>query len=384
MEQTKVNNFSEPTVKDLALLINTKNNTQLKKTLIDINHLKAYEAVIKHGVVGLIHENIKNITIPPDFTEFNEQLNNYQNNYQILSSFIDAEATTVLKRLKKEKIDVVVLKGFSLAQQVYNAPNLRPKTDIDILIRSEDKEIIKNIFQSLGYINPRGWEPKAIINQFSYKKTLGKGVSVYFDIHLKISNSKKIENILNYDELLKNANTNIIDGINLINIPYALTHAVFHLLGHKSSGDMVKLIWYYDIYLLVKTISNTEKKELLTLINSTGLANLMSHTLNLTSQYFPSKELTVLLKELEGMAFDSNYNYLLGNTSGAKGLWFTLQATNSLKEKISVIKETVFPPPEEIYVKYGKHTKCPLIVLYIRRIISGTLKYLMLTNRTKK
>jgi hypothetical protein len=52
---------------------------------------------------------------------------------------------------------------------------------------------------------------------------------------------------------------------------------------------MVKLIWYYDIYLLIKAVSENEKQELITLINKTGLANLMSHTLKLTAQYFPSK-----------------------------------------------------------------------------------------------
>lgn len=336
-----------------------------------------YEAAIQHGVAGLIYQKNHNIAFTPDSTKFIEQLGNYHNSYKILSSFIDAEATTVLKQLKKEKIDVVVLKGFSLAQQVYSAPFLRPKTDIDILIKEEDKETIKNIFQSLGYNNPRGWEPKAIINQFSYKKSLGKGVNVFFDIHLKISNSKKIENILNYDDLLKSANTMTCDGINLINIPHALTHAVFHLLGHKASGDMVKLIWYYDINLLIKAADEDTKQELITLINNTGLANLMTYTLKLTAQYFPSKELTVLLKALEYLPFNSDYNYLLGNTSGAKGLWLTLQASHSLKEKVSVIKETVFPPREEIYVKYGKHTKWPLSMLYIRRIISGTVKYMI-------
>ena len=384
MVRVKIKNISEYIVKNLALLINSKDITQFNKTLINMDHIKTYEAAIQHGVVGLIHENFKNLAITPDFPGFIEQINNYHNSYKALNNFVDFEAISVLKILEKEKIDVVVLKGFSLAQQVYNTPFLRPKTDIDILIRSEDKETIKNIFQKLGYINPRGWEPKAIINQFSYKKTLGKGVNVYFDIHLKISNSKKIENILNFDDLLKSANTATLNGINLINIPHALTHAAFHLLGHKASDDMVKLIWYYDIFLLIKAISGNEKQELLTLINKTGLANLMTHALQLTAQYFPSKELTILLKELEGIPFNSNFDYLLGNTSGVRGLWLTLQATKSLQEKISIVKETVFPPPEEIYVKYGKHTKWPLSVLYIRRIMSGTLKYLMPSNRTKK
>jgi hypothetical protein len=77
------------------------------------------------------------------------------------------------------------------------------------------------------------------------------------------------------------------------------------------------------------------------------------------------------------MPFNSDYNYLLSNTSGVKGLWLSLKATKSLKGKISIIKETALPPSVEVYAKYGKHTKWPLSVLYIRRIISGALKYMI-------
>lgn len=364
----------------LALLISSKDINKAINLLTNNDKAKIYKTAIQHGVVGLIQQNIKNTAATPELIE---QLNSYQNNYKILNNFIDNEATNVLKKLKKEQIDVVVLKGFALAQAVYSEPSLRPKTDIDILIRAEDKDKIKNIFESLGYSNPRGWEPKAIINQFSYKKTLGKGISVYFDIHLKISNSKKIENILNYNELLKSANTTTNEDINLINLPYALTHAVFHLLGHKASGDMVKLIWYYDIFLLIQNINDQAEQELINLITRTGLANLMTHTLTLTSQYFPSEELTLLTKKIADLPFDSNYDYLLGNTRGAKGLWLTLKASGSLKERINVIRETMFPPAVEIYTKYGKHTKWPLSMLYLRRIITGSFKYLMPAKKGK-
>ena len=364
----------------LALLISSKDINKAINLLTNNDNAKVYDAAIQQGVVGLIQQNIKNTTATPELIE---QLNSYQNNYKILNNFVDNEATNVLKKLKKEQIDVVVLKGFSLAQQVYSEPSLRPKTDIDILIRVEDKDKIKNIFESLGYSNPRGWEPKAIINQFSYKKTLGKGINVYFDIHLKISNSKKIENILNYNELLKSANTTTNKDINLINLPHALTHAVFHLLGHKASGDLVKLIWYYDIFLLIQNINEQKEQELINLISSTGLANLMTHTLTLTSQYFPSDKLTLLTKKIAKLPFDSNYDYLLDNTYGVKELWLTLKASNSLKERINVMRETMFPPPVEIYAKYGKHTKWPLSMLYLRRIIMGGFKCLIPTKKGK-
>jgi hypothetical protein len=131
--------------------------------------------------------------------------------------FMDAEGLLVLRRLHAANINVnvtvTVLKGFALANTLYNHPALRPRTDIDILIHPSDKKAIKGIFQAMRYYNPRDWEPKAIINQFSMKKPLSKGLDVMFDIHLKISNSKGIENILNYDELLTNADTSTLEGV---------------------------------------------------------------------------------------------------------------------------------------------------------------------------
>ena len=371
-------NYEQQLLKNLALLTSSKDINELKEILINVDHEKIHEVAIKHGVASLIYQNLKGTIVATDFPKFIQKLSSYYNNYKILNNFIDSEATTALKILKKQKIDVVVLKGFSLAYQVYSEANLRPKSDVDILIKATDKEAVKQIFQELGYSNPRGWEPRAIIKQFSYKKTLGKGINVFFDIHLKISNNKPLENILNYQELLKASDGVTLPNINLINKPYALSHAVFHLLGHKAANDTVKLIWYYDIYLLVKTISGNERQELTILMYNTGLANLMAQTLKLTAQYFPSDKLTLLLNELKRVPFDNSYNYLLGSTNGVKGLWLTIQATDNLKEKIEVVKETIFPPPAEIYVKYGKHTKWPLSVLYIRRIISGTLKNILL------
>tara|TARA_R110001583_G_scaffold1285_1_gene10541 strand:+ start:9307 stop:10434 length:1128 start_codon:yes stop_codon:yes gene_type:complete len=357
----------------LALLINSKNIVSHEILQASYDYSEVYQSAIKNGVVGLIHQNAHNLIEIPLLVE---QINNYYKNYKVLNSFIDHEATNVLIELQKKHIDVVVLKGFSLAKQVYSEPAIRPKTDIDIIIKENDSEKVKEFFLSRGYINPRGWEPKAIINQFSYKKELGKGINVYFDIHLKISNSKPIENILNYNELLKTANTEAITGINLVNKPYALIHAAFHLLGHKSAGDMVKLIWYYDIHLLLKTLTENDKEALLTIIQKTGLANIISHTLNLTTQFFASTQATDLLHKVKGIPFDSNYDYLLGNSSGVKGLLLTLKATKGLREKVDVIKETVLPPAAEIYVKYGKNTKWPLSILYLRRLISGTVKHL--------
>jgi hypothetical protein len=369
------------TLKAIALLTLSKNPQQIMHELNHIDLTSAYELAIKHGVVGQLASNLNTPVSEQKsraIVDFKKKIDSYYKHASAMTMFMDAEGLLVLRRLYAANINVTVLKGFALANTLYNHPALRPRTDIDILIHPRDKEVIKDIFQSLGYYNPRGWEPKAIINQFSMKKPLSKGLNVLFDIHLKISNSKGIENILNYDELLINADTSTLQNINLINQPYALIHAIFHLLNHRAAGDLVKLIWLYDIYLIVEQLDEKMRLDLLELIKVKGLATLVLFTLRLTNQYFPSQKLSDVIAvinsaEIQATA-NSSFDYLLRENQGFSGFLRTLKSTTGLGNKLNVIKETVLPPPAEIYAKYGEHSGWPLSLLYIRRLLFGLIK----------
>jgi hypothetical protein len=371
----------QSTLKAIALLALSKNPQQIMYELNHIDLSTAYELAIKHGVVGQLASNLNTPVSEQKsraIVDFKKKIDSYYKHASAMTMFMDAEGLLVLRRLHAANIKVTVLKGFALANTLYNHPALRPRTDIDILIHPRDKEAIKGIFQSLGYYNPRGWEPKAIINQFSMKKPLSKGVNVLFDIHLKISNSKGIENILNYDELLTNADTSSLQNINLINQPYALIHATFHLLNHRAAGDLVKLIWLYDIYLIIEQLDEKMCLDLLELIKVKGLATLVLFTLRLTSQYFSSQKLsdwTAVINSAEVQATaNSSFDYLLGENQGFSGFLLTLKLTAGLGNKLNVIKETVLPPPAEIYAKYGEHSGWPLSLLYLRRLLFGLIK----------
>lgn len=350
-----------------------------------------HSLAIEHGVANQINANLSALLSQESHTaisteniaplkELNSKLSAFAQHSRIISTITDNAAKELLNALAQKNIQVVVLKGFSLGYQVYSTPYLRPKTDVDILISSTDKVEVLKTFKVLGYSNPRGWEPQAIINQFSMKKTLSKGVSVLFDVHLKISNSKQIENILNYQELIQSANSTLLPNINLINKPYALIHAIFHLLHHKSSGDLIKLIWYYDLYLIIEQLDSNEIEQLKTIITTTGLAFLVQHTLVLTIEYFPSEPINNLIQWCEtpniNATSEKSYNYLLGNVFGVKGVWLSLCATKGLTNKVAIIKETVFPPAVEIYRKYGETSRWPLPLLYARRIFTGSIKYI--------
>ena len=369
----------------LAQLINKNINSFI------LSSPQLYENAVIHGVANKINANLSALLSQESITdistediaslkELNNKIGTFAQHSRICTSIIDNTAKELLYTLKKRNMEVVVLKGFSLAYQVYSEPYLRPKSDIDILIKKEDKAKVTKIFKELGYNNPRGWEPQAIINQFSMKKRLSKGVNVLFDVHLKISNSKQIEDILNYDELIQTANKNHLPQINLVNKPYALVHAIFHLLHHKSMGDLIKLIWYYDIYLIIDQLDDNELEQLKSIISDKGLATLVAYTLELTSRYFESDKITQLKDYCETaeikLTSNHDYNYLMGSVYGVKGVWLTLRATDGLINKLAILKEMVFPPSAEIYIKYGDNSKWPLPILYLIRISTGTFKYI--------
>jgi len=369
---------NETRLKNLSLLTLSNDEAQLIQVLdtADLSHV--FELAVCHGLVYLVHNNLKrhlpSVNSNLSLSDFLQKLAGVYRQAEIVTQFVDASAISVLQALHKKGIDVVVLKGFSLAYQLYTTPTERPKTDIDILIHGPDQAKLQTIFEDLGFHNPRGWQPKAIINQFSMKKQLSKGLNVYFDVHLKISNDKRIEQIMTYQELVTCTNTKTIDGVLLIGRPLALIHAVLHLLHHRAQGDLVKLIWHYDIYLLINTFSSVESAQLLILANQKKLNKILLYCISLTQEYFDSEQIRALIIKLAAANLDEHYDYLLMNENGFKSGWGQIKATKGIHKKISFIRETLFPPAAEIHIKYGTNSKQPLAYLYLKRICGGWLK----------
>lgn len=333
-----------------------------------------YKLAVKNGVVGLLCKNNTKGSLSAQSPLFT-QLSFYQQQYEVINSFVNQETLHFLQCLKQANIHVVVLKGFALAHQIYETTSLRPKTDIDILIDGKDEQALHRLFLENGYINPRGWQPKAISHEFSYKKSLGKNLVVLFDVHLKISNNPLIENLLSFSHLLQVSNQATLANIQLIDTKNAFIHAVLHLLHHRVFGDPIKLIWYYDIYLLVKGFSSDEREALFNTIKEKAMSQLFIEALTLTEQYFPCSQLKHFRYTLQPLTYDEKYNFLLTPTHNAARIWLQITSDKPVKQKFAYLKETIFPPAEEVYLKYGQVNKLLLPYYYAKRMLFGIIKF---------
>ncbi|GAA6184555.1 nucleotidyltransferase family protein [Aliiglaciecola sp. NS0011-25] len=331
------------------------------------------DIAIEHGVAALLAQVLEHHKLKRTFFA---SLINYQMHQSLRNQLLEQQFHQTLTQLTESGVQFVVLKGYALGHTVYTSPLLRTKSDVDIFINSDDKNEIIEVFESMGFRNPRGWNPTAIINQFSMRETLSPGVNVDFDIHLRLSNELGVENILKFDELANAADTKTLRNIPLVCKSHGLIHAIVHLLHHRNVGDAVKLIWLYDLLLLCRQMTHSEKAHFRQCVDEKGLGTLAKFALELANSYFKDESIHRVLGLIDGASSNPELIYLTTIDSRSKQLQRSLQQRKSLPEKWLFIKETAFPPAQEIYQKYGKQPGYLMPFFYIRRLIGGVIKYL--------
>ena len=332
------------------------------------------EQLVENGVAQLVLEKVSQQQSKPFITPIIARLKQFSTQLEVIHALQTKAFTDVFHALKKHDIDFVVLKGWALSYTIYSSPHHRPKTDIDILIADDNKQKAKHLLTQLGYTNPRGWEPEAIIDQFSMRKMLVKGVYANIDVHLRLTNDKTLQPLFPWSKILATSNHQKNLDCKVIDKPYALIHAVVHLLHHACNGDFIKLIWFYDIYQLTETLTPGEEAELFDILSTTGLSTVFTFCLNEQFKLFPSKKTKEVISKLSKIQDVQKYDYLTRKPSRFKVMMRNFLQTKGLIAKLKVIKETFFPPSAEIYLKYGEYSKWQLPFLYLKRIFLGIVR----------
>lgn len=109
---------------------------------------KLFTTAINHNLFMLIYCQLKRV-------KSIEILDKYQNSYfSLVVRSIKQEVleNKIIVVLKQHHIPSVVFKGNALARDVYQKPNCRSSSDIDILIKSEDVFSVDKILEQEGYL----------------------------------------------------------------------------------------------------------------------------------------------------------------------------------------------------------------------------------------
>ncbi|MBD3276644.1 MAG: hypothetical protein GF372_15115 [Candidatus Marinimicrobia bacterium] len=306
-----------------------------------------------HGIKPIFYYNLKQYAADLVSEPMKRKVDNYFQLAHLHSHFQLQESEKIVTRFQESSIDVLLLKGPTLAQRIYGDINLRKSNDIDIFISHEKIDTADQILSDMGYtqfskiadLSSFGkrtflW----IARQFPYKKNDGlfnldvhtaimppgyssqRDFNTYFERSDRIQIGSKILPVLGIEDLLEvlsyHGNKNRWEKIKYFSDIAALIHS-------NPNLDWEKLILHSR-----KTESRRIVLQALFLANKVCNVRLPDKISNLIDSKVSDGKLEPIINQIKTEPTSQGLTWL-------QRLRFYLNAQNTLKQKFNYVKYSI-------------------------------------------
>ncbi len=289
---------------------------------------------------------------------------------------LQEEIKNLLNSLGDNGVETILIKGAHLAYDIYPSPELRSREDTDILIFQSAIEKTKQTLLELGYDMKPEIGGKLVHRQFGAVRILNQKVIHVVDIHWQISNVHIFAELFTFDELVKNSKFVPLLGTHArgLKYEYALLLACVHRIAHHPNE--IRLIWLYDIHLLVGILDTQGFASFLQLAVDRKVAEICHHEINLAQQHFGTEISETMLARLGAVSNEDSARYLSETRGKLKDFSTELGSIHGWKMKLQFIIENAFPSSTYMKKQYQTNNSTILPWLYIRRIFLALVKHL--------
>jgi len=294
--------------------------------------------------------------------------------------------TRVLAQMALAGVHPVLFKGTALAYGLYPDGVLRTRGDTDFIIPPESRAVVHKVLQATGFEPGVAVSGDHISYQSSYTWVQLERGHHTLDVHWRINNSELLSRLFTYEELLAHARPlpNLGPHALAAGPVHALLLACMHRATHKQnpyyvdgvayySGD--RLIWLYDIHLLLGALTPAEIDEFVRLARTKGLRAVCLEGIERAQTSFHTSVPPELLAVLGAPGpVELPARYLSGGLWLQK--WMDFQALGNRHNRIRYARELLFPPADYMRQKYPNAGPGGLGWLYVRRAAGGLAKNL--------
>jgi hypothetical protein len=257
-------------------------------------------------------------------------------------------------------ITPLVTKGTTLAYSIYPSPDLRPRTDVDLLIDERDLEAVRAGFTSIGF-----HETVSVIRQHMFYRVDANRIMQSYDVHLDITNNATTAGVLQYAELRDRAMPIPALGAIAPSLEDALLYACVHRVVHHH--DLDRLIWLYDIHLLYDVVdrgvfwSRAAERRVVTICR---------HSIALAREWFGGEA-----GEMPAAAGDEpSAVFLDHDRTRAALLAGDLAALPTWRQRLQVLRTLAFPPVEYMEQAFEIRSRALLPLFYVWRSVRGVAR----------
>jgi len=290
----------------------------------------------------------------------------------------------VLVQLTMIDVRPVLFKGTALAYCLYPVGALRPRGDADLIIAPDMLTQVSAVLEAIGFRHVSGvvGEFNGYEADFEYQEA--GGTTHLLDVHWRINNSELLSKLFSYHELLQRAQPIPALGPDALaaGAVDALLIACMHRATHKQnpyyvdgiayySGD--RLIWLYDIHLLLGSLLPAQYDEFVSLAVAKGLRTVCLEGIECARACFHTP---VPSNVTEALAASTTREPIWRYLNGGQFLqmWMDFRAYGSVANQVRYLKILCLPPARYMRLKYPEAQLEWLPWLYLRRAVGGLMK----------
>ena len=202
-----------------------------------------------HGVAGLLLYWMKKLKLETNIPR--DVHRNLHGIHESQAHFLEDHQEIIRKilmRFYESETEVILLKGAQLGHTEYPHFTLRPIEDIDLLIRRPDRSRVIKFMLAMGF---NLYETNQTCDKFFIRKKQA-GKPIFIEIHSNLQTPIRLNRSFNIDidKFWKDTQEMNSNGFSFLQL--CPTHNLIYLGAHLSHHHFSRLIWAYDVALLIQ------------------------------------------------------------------------------------------------------------------------------------
>jgi hypothetical protein len=315
-------------------------------------------ALIAHGVAPLVYANAR---VP--------QL---RGEAMYAAAYEPLRAIDLSAMLAALGVEALVLKGTALAYDLYAAPELRPRSDTDLLIARDDLPKVRKAMLALGFNETPSSGDEHGLRQAVFTREPG----MVYDVHWSATNVPAFDAVLRYDELRTRSLSLPRLGPHARGLSYvdALLLACIHRVAHHHDSD--RLIWLVDIDLLRQKMSREEHERFWRIAAEGRVVGVCERSIAAADAWLsraPHNLAAEFLSEEERTRQEPSRVFLDRDITHGEVMAASLRAL-PWRARLTRLWQLAFPPAEFIRQRFGAQNPLALPWWYVYRAVRGVAR----------
>jgi hypothetical protein len=286
------------------------------------------------------------------------------------------ELQRVIAAMDGSGVGVLLMKGASLAYDVYPDPAWRVRSDVDLFIRAADRRPARTCLEELGYTCEPEVSGRLVAYQFHGERVDAGRVRHLFDVHWKVANPQRFADAVGFEELAGAAQPipQLGPPARGLGRPHALWLACVHRAAHHY--DQQTLVWLYDVHLLMRALDAAGLERFVALAERTEVRRICLRALTLARERFGTAIPAAVIAALEAAPENEPSTVFLGpRVRRVDVLIDDVRALRGWSARFTLLKEHLLPDPAYMRRTYASGSSAPIGWLYLRRIATGASKW---------